>query len=1235
MKRAALFLLLLAATAHGDKVVPVPQGGIRIMGGGTVIFNGQQPFAPVDTAPAVPTLRWKNGETLPGDLVGASENSLNWKSAFFQDPLQVRWDVIDRIDWPSNPVQPKDPFAIALRDGSFIYGDIAAISADTVSIHSTRHGDAALKRSEVLSIRRRQNTKLVYAGPIGDVGWEPMVNQQDGSVARNSGQFDSTSPVVTGPGGALLIRSWNRSAFLNVTLPPALDVEFRLHSSKRPEFLVALGGNVREPLRVETWDNVLVLAAGDQFKIIRRIQDDERNIALRVCWDPATQECSVFAPSGEPITTWKLSTPPSTSTPGFVVQNRGLDLSLDELRVRAWDGKTPGRVDSKQTRVDLDDGRTVGGTSVSGSQGMLSVQSPGSSAAATFPLGQVDAIVFSPDAPQTPAHATSLAFNDETLLFGHLAGLDNGRAAFATSFTSQPLSVQMDSPRQLLTAPSDQPAPANQPPPASPDGEDQISLQDTTLHGKLSTTADGALGWMPVGGVAAARPSLALPIEIIRAVPKDAPLPADPALFYLNSGDILPGNLRSLDRTGVQFESSLMDARLLPSAQLEAIQFSPATRLNVQSFSDPAWEVVRGDAKGVRHDGDSLQMDAGSAVGMSSLMQSGDFSFKYTSSGFSAMRVRLFCAGKDETNSTNILLCNTGAQFSTGVESTPGQFDSQFQIRTQPGTPVTVRFKMENNAVELFVNDISAGVFPVDPANCPGSGVILEPASIWGNGTFPVSLSDFSAHLIAGRTWLPEVNADIRKQVLTVPRFQRDDPPRHVLLAANGDVLRGEIEAATDSHFGFRCGMENVTVPRERVRAVIWLQPPAKDAAPAATATAAPEDPPSTNPLEDALSVRTILRQIDLSNVLNFLRSQDKNLKIEAPDEATQHRIEALRIGGQSVADALTEICARFDLHYRLDPDNTVVLELPDTAGAPGMLTKTYWIKADAFPIGAAAQDALAAKGVNFPKGATVDWRADSGVLTVVNTDTNQGKLAAVLASEFGGSLGAPTHWIELTSGGRLALAVDKFAPDFIYAHQPTYGPIKIPMAQVAVIRTTAPPPTAASRGLEDWRLVNAPEPVIPTGNGDNSPLLGKDAPAFFLPKLTGGEFNLAAEKGHVVVLDFWASWCGPCIKSLPGLIELVGAFPADKVKLIGINQGEAPEQVQRFLEARGFKLDVAMDADQGVGRKYGVDAIPRTVVVGPDGKVAWEQTGYDPDGEAGAAEVIKKLLAQPPAPAP
>jgi peroxiredoxin len=1281
MKRTALLLLLcLALAARGDDTITVlPAGGgtirtshlvgggtIRISGGGTlqigagagafrivggkgggaIVFHTGAPGASpeVDATPSVPTLRWKNGETLPGDLAGASGNDLLWKSPLFADPLQIQWNVIDRIDWPTAASQLQDPFAIALRDGSFIYGDIAAIGANSISIHSTRHGDAELKRAEVLSITRRQNARLIYGGPTGDLGWEAMANQQDGSVLLAPGQAVTTSPVTTGPGGALLIRSWNRSAFLNITLPASVDVEFRLHSSKRPEFLVALGGNVHDPLRLETWDNRLVLSSANdiQSKLIRIIQDDERTIALRVCWNAKTGDCSVFSPSGEELTSWKVPGNDSPPEPGFIVQNRGLDLSIDTLRVRAWDGKAPAKSDPKQACVELDDGRRVAGTIVSAGGGLVSVLPAGQAGAASFPLASVDALIFSSDSPQVPAHAASLAFNDATLLYGHLAGLANGRATFDTSFTSQPLFVRMDSPRQLLNAstnaasaasPTNPSAASYETPPASPGEPDTLSILDTTLHGKLGAEIDGSLGWLPVGGVKPARPADGVGWEITRAAPKDAPLPADPALFYLTSGDILPGSLQSLDRTGADFTSSLMDARKLPAAQLEAIEFSPPTHLDVQSFSAPEWQIVKGDEKSVRRVGNAVELDNIGAIGMESLMECGEFSFKYNNNGFSAARVRLFCAGKDETNSLNLILCGTGGQFTVGQETTPGQMTSQFQVRTQPGTPAAVRFKLENDAVELFVNDTSVGQFPIDSAKYSGSGVIIEPASVWGNGIFTVSLSDFSAKPSIGRAWLPEVSDDIRKQVLTVPRFERDDPPRHLLLAANGDVLRGEIEAATDTHFGFRCGLEELNVPRDRVRAVIWLQPPAKEAPGSAAASPDPtptDDQPAANPLDDRLEAQIRFQQTELAGVLDFLRSQDHGLNIQPPDGPTPRLKASLQLGSETVAEALTQICAQFDLHYRLDPDNTVVLELPTTQSSGGMIAKTYWIKPDALPATGTARDILSAKGITFPKDAAVEWSAPSGVLTMVNTDTNQTKLAALIASDFGGILGSPTHWIELTGGGRLALAVDKFEPDFILAHQPDYGAIKVPMAQVAVIRTTAPQATAASRALADWQLVNAPEPALAAGGGGNSPLLGKDAPTFSLPLLDGDSFDLAAQKGHIVVLDFWASWCGPCARSLPGIIDLVAGFSKDKVELVGINEGEAPEQVKRFLAARGLKLTVAMDADQSIGRKYGVDAIPRTLIIGPDGKVVWDHTGYDPDAESSAADIIKKLLNPP-----
>jgi peroxiredoxin len=98
-------------------------------------------------------------------------------------------------------------------------------------------------------------------------------------------------------------------------------------------------------------------------------------------------------------------------------------------------------------------------------------------------------------------------------------------------------------------------------------------------------------------------------------------------------------------------------------------------------------------------------------------------------------------------------------------------------------------------------------------------------------------------------------------------------------------------------------------------------------------------------------------------------------------------------------------------------------------------------------------------------------------------------------------------------------------------------------------------------------------------------------------------------------------------VKSLPGLVEAMAKFPADKAILVTVNQGETKDQVKKFLEARGLKMAVAMDGDQAVARKYNVEGIPHTVVISLDGKVAYVKTGYEPDGDQKIAEAVRKAL--------
>jgi peroxiredoxin len=91
-----------------------------------------------------------------------------------------------------------------------------------------------------------------------------------------------------------------------------------------------------------------------------------------------------------------------------------------------------------------------------------------------------------------------------------------------------------------------------------------------------------------------------------------------------------------------------------------------------------------------------------------------------------------------------------------------------------------------------------------------------------------------------------------------------------------------------------------------------------------------------------------------------------------------------------------------------------------------------------------------------------------------------------------------------------------------------------------------------------------------------------------------------------------------------------MAGFSPDRVKFVGVNEDEPAGQVKQFLETRGLNLTVALDDGGHVGQQYGADAIPHTVIIGPDGKIAWVKTGYTPGGEGDAAKEVNQLLAAP-----
>ena len=141
------------------------------------------------------------------------------------------------------------------------------------------------------------------------------------------------------------------------------------------------------------------------------------------------------------------------------------------------------------------------------------------------------------------------------------------------------------------------------------------------------------------------------------------------------------------------------------------------------------------------------------------------------------------------------------------------------------------------------------------------------------------------------------------------------------------------------------------------------------------------------------------------------------------------------------------------------------------------------------------------------------------------------------------------------------------------------------------------------------------------------STLEGKSAPAFKLQSLTGNNIALGALKGKVVVLDFWATWCGPCRASLPHLDKLYKEEKGKGVEFFAVNQREDKGDVEQFVKETSLSVPVLLDLDGSIGDSYGVEGIPTTVVIGKDGKVRKVFVGFGDDSEDQLKMAIQQAM--------
>jgi len=117
-------------------------------------------------------------------------------------------------------------------------------------------------------------------------------------------------------------------------------------------------------------------------------------------------------------------------------------------------------------------------------------------------------------------------------------------------------------------------------------------------------------------------------------------------------------------------------------------------------------------------------------------------------------------------------------------------------------------------------------------------------------------------------------------------------------------------------------------------------------------------------------------------------------------------------------------------------------------------------------------------------------------------------------------------------------------------------------------------------------------------------------APGFTLPDLAGREVSLASLRGRVVVIDFWATWCAPCVFQIPILNEFWAAHRGDGVEVLGIAVDvEGAEVVRSFVEEHGVRYPILLGSES-LARDFGALGFPTLFVVGRDGRIETVHTG-------------------------
>lgn len=1097
------------------------QGFVRI---------ANSPAVATPAAPPKPVLTWKDGSILPGNLEDIGPTHVTWRNPAFLEPIRLSWESVQLVGKP-NPEQTKETFRFATKDGSHFYGRPTRLEGSFLQIESSRFGKLNLRKEALLLIQRIREEEgapasLVYQGPQGDALWTTPNDSQQ----RNRFQSEESEPkqrppdFQQGPAGTLESRIWNRTVQHPLELPEECDISFVIRSNGRPDFMLSFGTKTNKGVAIETWDDELVAHGGVQgvFKRLATLDRSTRHVAVSLRWNSRAGE-AVFRVDGqpEPLTFRGLDLP-TGGQPGITLSSKGLNLTLEDLRVTTPQGDSvPPPSTTFPDTLTLKDGRSISVESLEPAASGLLVRSGNPSMPIEVAWNEIRTLRLAGEPVALNEQEPCIQFADGTLLHASSARREGSALLLEAAFAEGTFTCSHDGLRLMRGS---EKKGGN----TAAESADALAIGGLRFRGKGVFTQGSGPMWLFPGASNAVTPNSALPMRLTRSTDATQnPLPpvsgtVDPAaasremFVFTRNGEVLPGRMDRMDADHAHFDSNLFHDKVMPRETLSAVYFNPFAGLGVTGFKE-GWKLAKGREGLVTHKDGVLRIEPGAAWVHPQVMRCNEIAFtlrlrKNISDigNVAAVAITPFSDGSS-TGLPQLMVAafGSGRNINVGVIS-PGEDNPSrsHSMNLGDATDISIRLRVMNREVEIYVGGERMPLNLHLPSKRNGNGLLVEPGRYFGNNSRTIELTGFSARADSRHPVLPALEAESRKQVLSIPRFRKEEPPRHLLVSTNGDALRGYIDKTNKSSVTLKIGDSSHDIPVERLQAAIWLTRPTATEESATSEASTPRGKTLAK-LERPIQIFQVGGPV-MSHIFQ-IRAQDNTLEIEVDSAvSTNQTSKVIRgdAGDFTVGAYLRKICERFDVDQEIDKDGKVHIRQKGAAAETIRRPRAYILANNPFlkngipsikELFSANPPALDSGGPNanvptlehslaaakelvaLEGEIKTAWEPGTRQLTASLTPEGHDRLVKVLEGLSGKLPFQPTHWVSLRGGAFFALALDACANDRIRGRHATLGGCEFPASELLELVNFPGTPPPFVQSFTEWRQENAPEPDIPS----------------------------------------------------------------------------------------------------------------------------------------------------------